>query len=447
LTQLEGYKEMLYRFLKFIVGIGIRFYYKEVKVLNRDSLVNRGALIIISNHPNTLMDAMMIGYASKQPIYYMAKGTLFNSKFKLWLLRNLNMIPINRKGEGATKGVSNQDSFEACYRVLEEGKTLVVFPEGTSFLERQLRELKPGTARIALEVEKRNNGMLQLSVLPLGLNYLKAEKFRSSVLINVGEQIPILDYLESYTQDHGKTAKRLTELFRVNLEKVLVNSSSKKQEILVDDLAGLLFSKYRKNEGKGVEGDVAFLKEIRNRVQEIQLTEPYQLIKIQVLVQNIQWRLRKLDIRADFLDRRFRSRMFFRQILFSISFLIIGLPLFVFGVWHNLIQFKLTEYFVPKITKDLEYVAPISVLLGLILYPVFYVLFYFIGTNYFEFSYLLKLIYLISMPLSGFYAYSFNKYLQHISYKWKYIFMMMNNKKAMLELQEKRNELRSMIFN
>jgi 1-acyl-sn-glycerol-3-phosphate acyltransferase len=52
--------------------------------------------------------------------------------------------------------VSNQDSFDACYRVLEEGKTLVIFPEGTSFLERHLRELKSGTARIGLEVEKRN---------------------------------------------------------------------------------------------------------------------------------------------------------------------------------------------------------------------------------------------------------------------------------------------------
>ena len=100
-----------------IVGIGIRFYYKEVKILNRTSLSNNGPLIIIANHPNTLMDAMMIGYATKQPIYYMAKGTLFNSRFKLWLLRNLNMIPINRRGEGTTNGVSNQDSFEAKFLI------------------------------------------------------------------------------------------------------------------------------------------------------------------------------------------------------------------------------------------------------------------------------------------------------------------------------------------
>ena len=112
----------------------------------------------------------------------------------------------------------------------------------------------------------------------------------------------------------------------------------------------------------------------------------------------------------------------------------------------NLIQFKLTDVLVPKITKDLEYYAPIAVLLGLIMYPLFYTLFYFIGTHYFEFPIYLKVIYLLSMPLSGLYAFSFSKYLDHISYKWKYIFLMINDEKAMLELKEKRDLLRSMIF-
>lgn len=437
---------MLYKILKLIVSVGIRFYYKEVKILNCKSLSHGGPLIIIANHPNTLMDAMMIGYASKEPVYFIAKGTLFNSKFKLWLLRNLNMIPINRQGEGTTKGVSNQDSFEECYRILELGKTLVIFPEGTSFLERNLRELKSGTARIALEVEKRNNGNLNLKVVALGLNYLKAEKFRSSVLINIGGKLGVIDFLDAYNIHPGKAAKELTEKFRINLESVLVNSYSKDEEKLVDDLTEILASKYIKQDGKGVEGEITFLKEIRNKIEEIRLSNPLQILEIQVLVQNIQWRLRKMDVRADFLDRRFRSRMFLRQLFLSVLFLIIGLPFYVFGIWHNLIQFKLTNHLVPMITKDVEYFAPIAVLLGLFLYPSFYILFFFIGTHYFEYNLLMKIIYFISMPLSGMFSYWFSKYLEHISFKWKYILLMINDKEAMLELKEKRNQLRLMIF-
>ena len=437
---------MIYQFLKFTVGIGIRFYYKEVKILNSKSLSHDGPLIIIANHPNTLMDAMMIGFVSKRPIYFMAKATLFNSKFKLWLLQSLNMIPINRQGEKSIKGVSYQGSFDACYKILESGKTLVVFPEGTSFQERHLRELKSGTARIALEVEKRSRGKLNLRVVPLGLNYLKAEKFRSSVLVNVGPQIPVAEYLEEYEKNGGKAAKKLTEKFRVNLEHVLVNSDSKEQEILVDELSELLSSKYIKSIEKGVEGDISFLKEIRNRVEEIHLTQPWKIIEIQLLIQNVKWRLSKVDIRADFLDRRFRSLMFFRQILFSIFFLIIGLPVFIYGFVHCIIQYKLTDFLVPKITKDIEYFAPISVLLGLIFYPIFFFSFLLIATPIFDFTWLGKFLYFLSMPLSGLFANSFYRYLRHISFKWKYIFLMINDKKAMIELQEKRNELRSIIF-
>jgi 1-acyl-sn-glycerol-3-phosphate acyltransferase len=438
---------MLYRLIKVIVGIGIRFYYQEVKVLNRKSLVHDGPLIIIANHPNTLMDAMMIGYACKQPIYYMAKGTLFNSKFKLRILQSLNMIPINRLGDTATKGVSNHGSFEACYKILEAGKTLVIFPEGTSFLERHLRELKPGTARIALEAEKRNQGALNLRVVPLGLNYLKADKFRSSVLIKVGQQISVVDHLANFALDSGKSAKSLTEKFRINLERVLVNSASKEQEELVDNLSDLLASKYIKTDESGVEGDINFLKEIRNRMDEIQLVEPWKIEDIQLALQNIQWRIRKLDIRADFLDRRFRSRMFFRQMIFSVLMLIVGLPIFLFGVVHNYIQFVLIDKITSIITKDKEYFAPIAVLLGLFFYPLFYTFFLLAGAIFFSFGYIGQLFYFLSMPITGMFAFSFSRYLQHISYKWKYIFLMINDKKAMLELQEKRNELRKMIFN
>lgn len=438
---------MLYRLLKIFVGIGIRFYYKEVKVLNRKALVSNGPMIFISNHPNTLMDAMIIGYITKQPVYFMAKGTLFNSRLKLWLLRSLKMIPINRQGEGAVKGVSNQSSFEECYQLLESNHTLVIFPEGTSFLERRLRELKTGTARIALEAESRNEGKLKLKVVPLGLNYLKAEKFRSSILVNVGKKISVTEFLEDYKLNAGKAAKKVTEIFRLNLEEILINSKTKEQEQLVDDLAELLSSRYLYKRKKGVEHDVSFYKEIRNKVKDIQLESPEKIPEIQLLVQNIKWRLRKLDVKSDFLDRKFRSLMFIRQLFFSIFFLIIGLPLFMFGAWHNLIQFKITDFIVPKITKDIEYYAPLAVLLGMFLYPTVYFLLYFLVTSLFEMTYIEQVIYVVLMPVSGLYAYSFSKYLKHISYKWKYILLMFSDQKAILELQEKRKEVRDLIFN
>lgn len=436
---------MLYRLLKIVVSIGIRSYYKEIKILNKKVLQTKGPLIFISNHPNTLMDAMMIGFITKKSVYFMAKGTLFNSPFKLWLLKNLNMIPINRSGEGSVKGVKNQNSFDACYRLLEQKKSLVIFPEGTSFLERQLRELKTGSARIALEAETRNQGILGLKVIPLGLNYHKAEKFRSSVLVHIGEPIEIEPYINDYKTNPGKTAKTLTELFRVRLEDILIHTTTREQERLIDSLEEVLSSKYLSRK-RGIEHDIQFLKKIKERVDRFQYSDPKRINKIELLLQNILWQLRKLDVKSDFLDRRFRSVMFIRQMFFSIIFIIIGMPLFLYGLWHNMIQYKLIDFIVPKITKDIEYFAPLSVLLGIVLYPIFYAFLFYLMSNVFDMNSIVEIIYLISLPLSGFYAYWFNRYLKHISYKWRYIFLMVSDYKAMEELQEKRKQLRSLIF-
>ncbi len=439
-------KSMLYRILKVIVAIGIRLYYKEIKVKNRKQLNVNGPCIILANHPNTLMDAWVIGNICKQPIHYMAKATLFNSPFKQKILRSLNMIPINRRDEGKIAGVANQDSFEACYRVLEEGKTLVIFPEGSSYLERHLRELKTGAARIALEVENRNQGNLHVQIIPLGLNYLKANRFRSDILVQVGNPMSVESYLEDYQQSAGTAAKRLTEQIRIRLEQLLFNSAAKEEEELTESLRAIFTSKYIKNEGKGVEGEVKLIKQIRDKISEITITQPWKLDEIKARLIQLQWQLNKFEIRADFLDRRFRSVMFLRQIAMSILFLVIGLPLFLYGVLHSILPFKLIDILVPKMTKEVEYFAPIAVLLGLILYPLTYLGFAYGVQWLFDLTFWEEFAYFWSLPLFGLFAFSFFKYLKHIAFKWKFVFLMINNKQTMLELQTQKNELRELIF-
>ena len=132
----------MYQLLKFLIGWGLRLYYREIHVINQASLQKKGPLILIANHPNTLMDAWLIALYARKDLHFLTKGTFFNSPIKSWFLRNLNMIPINRNVEERTKGVHNQDSFEACYEVLKEGKCLVIFPEGNSVMERLIRTFK-----------------------------------------------------------------------------------------------------------------------------------------------------------------------------------------------------------------------------------------------------------------------------------------------------------------
>jgi len=437
---------MIYKLLKIIIGLGIRLYYREIRVKNIKRLDKVGGRIIIANHPNTMMDGWILSYINKQPIYFMAKGTFFNTPLKKWLLRNLGLIPINRATESATEGVNNKDSFEACYRLLEEGKTVVIFPEGNSFKERQLRELKSGTARIALEVEKRGNLKTPIEIVPVGLVYSQPEAFRSSVLVSVGESISAAPYLELFKVNSSKAARQLTDVFKEKLSNLLVYAKSNNYDLLVDDLVELYGTRKTRLRRRGVENNVGLIRDINQRINLISEQNPELLVTIQEEVIAIKAQLDKFQISAAFLDRNYRSIMFVRQILQSIIVLVIGLPFFIFGMIHNSIPYKSVDFIIPKLIKDIEYYAPVAVLMGLVFYPLNYFGFVFLIDYFFDLTFWEKVIYFFSMPVSGFIAYRFYMYNNHILYKTNFVIQMKTEKDKIAILRNRKADLYKIIF-
>jgi len=431
---------MLYRLLKILVRIGIRLYYSEVKVHNRRHLVHDGPMIIIANHPNALMDALLIGTSVPQPIYYMTKATFFNKKWKMKALRMLNMIPINRASESKIEGVNNASIFEECYRLLSEGKTLVIFPEGDSFMELLLRPLKSGAARIALEAELRNNGQLNLKVVPAGLIYTQGEKFRSSVMINFGEGQTVTHKLEAFTANRSSVAKQLTSEFRTMLQNVVVTVQNKEQEALIMNIATLLHSKYLDNT-HDVEAEVQLIKQIRDRIEVLTYTNTAKLEHIRALFWELKWKTEKMNVKNDFLDRRLRFGMFFRQIITSVIALLIGSPIFLFGLMHNILPYLLTDATIRRLKIEKEFYVPVAIALSSIAYPLNYFLWMWSVNYCINLTVLSCVLYGLSMPISGFFAYYFARYMQHISYKVSYTLLIKRNRAAVMEMQDQRKKL------
>ncbi len=437
---------MLYRFLKILIGFGIRLYYKKIHINHLDNLKHNGPRILIANHPNTLMDAWILGQICKEPIHFMTKGTFFNSKIKAKFLKSLGLIPINRATEAKTKGVDNKSSFESCYQLLEEGKTLVIFPEGNSFPERILRPLKTGTARIALEAERRNKGKLNLKIIPIGLIYLQAEKFRSSVVANIGEAVPHLHYLEKFEEDNGKASKKLTADFKEAIESLLIGSHAVEYESLTDGIVEVLSSRYIKSELKGLEKEVVLYKDIYERINEILVASPSKINRIEYLYNKINLQLHQLEIKPDFLDRRYRPIMFYRQMVQSTILLFLGMPFFIFGFLHSILPFQLTDFLVPRIVKEIEYYAPVAVLLGLVFYPITYLGFLSLTDYFLHLSFWLKIIYFIAMPLLGMFAYYYYYYVKHLALKAHFIYMMNNEQEKVKSLKRDRELLKKLVF-
>jgi 1-acyl-sn-glycerol-3-phosphate acyltransferase len=433
---------MIYQIARFFVGVALRIYYKRIDIRNIERLKVSGPSILIANHPNTLMDALLISYVSRQEVYFLAKATLFNTKIKLWLLKKMYMIPINRPGERQINGVHNTNSFEACFKILEQGKRIVIFPEGSSFKERVLRQLKTGAARIALDLEKKHDGKLGILVIPIGINYSDAERFQSSILVSVGEPIKAADFLEDYHKDFVNTSREMTKLFRLRLEELLILAHDDQEDKLFEVLREILASRYLLKE----KDDFSFLNELKTALTKIRVTDPEKYQDLIKLAYEIKWQNEKMAIRADFADRRFRSVIFLRQLMFSLIGLFIAFPVFIYGFIHNGLQYHLTDKLILRVTKEVEYYAPLAVMIGIILYPLTYFGFIVLLHQFVHIPWWGKFVYYSSLPISGIMAYYIFKYYTHVSFKWNYFLLMFNRRDSVLEIKAKREALRKLLF-
>ena len=433
---------MLYRILRFIIGNGMRLYYREIKVKGKHELNQNGPMIIVANHPNTLIDAWVIAYHVKKPVYYLTKGTFFNSSFKKWILSQLYMIPINRPIDAKTSGVDNRNSFEACYEVLENGGTLVIFPEGNSMMENTLRDLKTGAARIALEVQKRNNLKQDIKICPVGFFYSKGHRFRSSILANVGETFKIQQYAANYLDEPIETSKKVTNQIKEAIEQLIIGTDHQEQEIFIERILQALqtFKKFKNIEIKQQEYKI-----VKQRVQEFQINEPNFYLELEAKLEKLEWAINHLNIHPKAILEA-KNESYLLRFLLRPLLILTGLPIFIFGALFHIIPFKLTQLLMPKMVTTKEYYAPVAILLGLILYPLNYLAIFIFFKYYFLWS---TLFLVCSIPLiaaTGIFAFHFSNYLKLVRSRSVFLISKKSDKALLSEIEDTVENLRERIF-
>lgn len=84
-------------------------------------------------------------------------------------------IRVYRKEDDPDKMHPNAEAFAACFRALERGHLIAIYPEGTTHAEARVRRIKSGAARIALGHEAARPD--ELSLVPVGSPSRRAGPF------------------------------------------------------------------------------------------------------------------------------------------------------------------------------------------------------------------------------------------------------------------------------
>jgi 1-acyl-sn-glycerol-3-phosphate acyltransferase len=187
---------IVYAVLRAIGRLALRWFYRDVEAVGTERIPDRGPVLLASNHPNALVDALVIGCTLRRPVTLTAKATLLGHPITRALLRMTGVVPLQRASDVQAVGTSkttdpsrNDTAFAAVLDVLESDGIVLLFPEGKSHSDPSLAPLKTGLARIALMA--RDRGLSTVPIIPVGLTFERKWQPRSRVLMRVGSPIHI----------------------------------------------------------------------------------------------------------------------------------------------------------------------------------------------------------------------------------------------------------------
>ncbi|MBR3969970.1 MAG: 1-acyl-sn-glycerol-3-phosphate acyltransferase [Ruminococcus sp.] len=198
---------------KFLVFMAMKIAF-SMKLVGKENIPKNTTVIFASNH-RTNADPPLISCGLKGKHSFMAKEELFRNKFFGWLIKNLGAFPVSRgKGDSAVldKAVEN----------LENGRNLMIFPEGTRSKDGKVHRGHSGAAVIAARSGK--------PIVPVGIVFGEKLKFRTKITINYGEPIYPEDYVEVCDTPNPRQLVKLKNRYMADI-KALVEGPPQLEEI------------------------------------------------------------------------------------------------------------------------------------------------------------------------------------------------------------------------
>ncbi|RMF23936.1 MAG: hypothetical protein D6765_12385, partial [Bacteroidetes bacterium] len=230
----------IYGFLKQVVRVSLKLFYRRTEVLGWDRELFRGPGIVVSNHPSTLLDPLNVVLRVPRMVYFLANAGLFRHPFANWFFNTFYCIPIEREKDVVGRKPDNTRSFARSRKHLAAGGMLYMAPEGTSEPERHLRPVKTGCARITLQAEEDHDFQLGVRIWPVGLTYSNPRACRARVVVHFGQPIEVRAYRELYLQDSPEAVRRLTADLRRCLLQLMVATRDAGEETLLSRTEALL---------------------------------------------------------------------------------------------------------------------------------------------------------------------------------------------------------------
>ncbi|MCZ0701848.1 1-acyl-sn-glycerol-3-phosphate acyltransferase [Natronobacillus azotifigens] len=132
---------LFYKFAKTLVWFVLKPIYR-MQVIGKENIPKSGPLIVCSNHISNF-DPPIVGGSCPRDLHFLAKEELFQKRLLRLLMNSLGAVPIKR-------GMKDRNALRTVLKILEDGKALGLFPEGTRSKTGEIGEGLSGIGFFAL---------------------------------------------------------------------------------------------------------------------------------------------------------------------------------------------------------------------------------------------------------------------------------------------------------
>jgi len=371
-----------YRLGRWLLGAAMGFYFARIERFHRERVPRTGPVIFTSNHPNSITDAFVIGTSVPRKVNFVATVQLFRWPLVRWLLTRCGVIPVNRVKDDPRAMRAVLETFEACFRVLEQGEAIGIFPEGITHDDPQLKTVKTGAARMALELEHRHGGKLGLLIVPVGLTFSAKERYRSDVLVNFGEPIRVAEHLAGYPGQKRDCIQRLTGEIERRIEALMLHLPKLERARLVQAVKGLYLDRLRVGNRVIHEplppqaGELMLTQAIGHAVDFVCEHQPDRAVTFARKLDHYEHWLQRLHLTDEELVHfPHRTRLLWR----SLGWAILGVALFpiaAFGWLHGWLPIRVIDRAIKRFARlsgnNKTHVSTTAILTGLVSFSAFY---------------------------------------------------------------------------
>ena len=280
-------------------GFGRLVVYAYYKVERIGNPLPDGALMLVANHPNTLIDPAVIQTTAGRRIRFLAKSTLFERHPFSPLIRRSGAIPVYRRKDPGVDTSRNVEMFSAVAASLADGEAICIFPEGTSHARGRLEPLRTGAARMVLNSCAAGH---PVSIVPVGLNFDALARFRSRVTAVFGRTVEYADLTARYAEDEATVVRALTDRIERRLKHLMVEAEPRHDLPIVEQIDRLYAA------ARGASRDprerLARRRLIAAGMAELRERDPARLAEIMAQVKEYLTGLARFGLRDRDLDQR-----------------------------------------------------------------------------------------------------------------------------------------------